>query len=487
MSSKGFCPSCGTALNKDVEAFIDKFVEELKEENAAIFAGAGLSVAAGYVDWKGLLAPIAAQLQLDIDKEYDLVSLAQYHCNERSGNRHGLNQQLINKFCAGHAVTENHRILARLPIRTFWTTNYDRLLEKALEETYKIADVKYTVKQLALTRAKRDAVVYKMHGDAEHPDEAVLTKDDYERYHVERQPFVNAISGDMVSKTFLFLGFSFTDPNLDYILSRIRVMFTTSQREHYCIFKKHQRKDFESDEDYNYSLVKQGLAIKDLKRFNITTLLVDDYGQITEILRVIEDRYRQKAVFVSGSAHEYGGFPDSEGFIQKLSQSLIQGGYQIVSGFGLGVGSHVIVGALKQVYEKEGNLLHDQLILRPFPQGGADVQKQWESYRNDMISYAGIAIFVFGNKLLDDKVVAADGLRKEFQIAKDKGLKLIPIGATGYVAQELWEEVHNNFDTYYPDASTDFKTAFDSLNNASTTPDAHIQTIGKILNILKGR
>ncbi|HEY8095348.1 MAG TPA: SIR2 family protein, partial [Methylobacter sp.] len=310
-------------MEAQVAFFINKYVEELTEENAAIFAGAGLSVAAGIVDWKNLLLPIAQQLGLDISKEHDLVSLAQHHCNERSGNRHELNQRLINEFSKGHAITENHRILARLPIRTFWTTNYDRLIEKALEDTGKIADVKYTVKQLALTKAKRDAIVYKMQGDVEHPDDAVLTKDDYERYHIDRQPFVTAISGDMVSKTFLFLGFSFTDPNLDYILSRIRVTFTTSQRQHYCIFKKRKRAQSEA-EDYLYDALKQELAIKDLKRFNITALLVDEYSEITTILKAIEDRFCQKTVLISGSANVYGEFAAPEKFIQDLSQLLIQ-------------------------------------------------------------------------------------------------------------------------------------------------------------------
>ena len=52
------------------------------------------------------------------------------------------------------------------------------------------------------------ATLSKMHGDIEHPDKAVLSKDDYERYHDTHGPFVTALSGDLVEKTFLFLGFS---------------------------------------------------------------------------------------------------------------------------------------------------------------------------------------------------------------------------------------------------------------------------------------
>lgn len=469
-----------------IESFIDKFVQELIEENSAIFAGAGLSVAAGVVDWKGLLAPIAEELGLQVDKEHDLVSVAQYHCNDRGGNRHQLNQRLIDELCRAHAITENHRILARLPIKTYWTTNYDRLIERALEHAGRVPDAKYTINQLALTKRRRDAIVYKMHGDMEHPDDAVLTKDDYEKYYTARGPFVTALSGDLVSKTFLFLGFSFTDPNLDYILSRIRITFTTGQRQHYCITKKRTQLVGESPDEFTYAVLKQELAIKDLKRFNIQTLLVDDYGDITAVLRAIENRYRQKTVLISGSAHEYGTFQSPETFIQNLSQALIQNGCKVVSGFGLGVGSHVITGALQQIYENQGQQLHDQLILRPFPQGGADVQKRWEAYRQEMVAYAGIAIFIFGNKIDPNSgsVVPANGVKREFEIAHEKGLKLIPIGATGFMAQELWREVTNSFDRYYPGKDADFRKLF-LLLGTPTDPATLIAAILQIVNQLK--
>ncbi|MDC4865530.1 hypothetical protein NQ912_18445, partial [Acinetobacter baumannii] len=58
---------------------IKNLVKELQADNLAIFAGAGLSKPAGYVDWKNLLKEVAEELELDIDKESDLVALAQYH------------------------------------------------------------------------------------------------------------------------------------------------------------------------------------------------------------------------------------------------------------------------------------------------------------------------------------------------------------------------------------------------------------------------
>lgn len=472
-------------MDKHGEHFVEIFAKELEEENVAIFAGAGLSVGAGYVDWKKLLQPIAQDLELDIDKEQDLISIAQYHLNEKQ-NRSGLNRALIEQLSPGHSPTENHLILARLPIKTYWTTNYDQLLEDSLKAAGKVPDVKFTLDHLKLTRPKRDAVVYKMHGDIDHPDDAVLTKDDYERYQSTRGQYVTALSGDLVAKMFLFLGFSFTDPNLDYILSRVRISLHGKPRDHYCIFRKCNRASFTTEDEFKYAEIKQRLAINDLKRFGIQTLLVDEYKAITALLRQIENRYRRKTVFISGSAHEYGTWGESAGesFIRNLSQALIRNDNRIVSGFGLRVGSQVISGVLEEIYQHQGKRLHDQLILRPFPQG-MDAHKQWELYRHEMIARAGTAVFVFGNKLEAGNVVTANGMHREFEIAKEKGLLLIPIGATGFVAKELWQQITNNFAAYYP-AHADLKPLFDVLGDASNSGHL-IEAVIEIINKAKGR
>lgn len=75
---------------------INRIVKELEESNFAVFAGAGLSAPSGYVNWKELLRPLAVELDLDIDKETDLVSLAQYYVNENS--RSGLTERLIDEI-----------------------------------------------------------------------------------------------------------------------------------------------------------------------------------------------------------------------------------------------------------------------------------------------------------------------------------------------------------------------------------------------------
>ena len=67
-----------------------------------------------------------------------------------------------------------------------------------------------------------------------------------------------------------------------------------------------------------------------------------------------------------------------------------------------------------------------------------------------MISLAGIALFMFGNKNdKDGKLVSAGGVRREFEIALAKGLVPIPIARTGYIADEIYQEINKQPDKYY--------------------------------------
>lgn len=474
-------------MRRDIEFFIDHFLKELQENNAAIFAGAGLSAASGYVNWKELLRPLANELGVNIDTEHDLVSLAQYHLNDNG--RHKINQQLLNEIATNKQPSENHKVLARLPISTYWTTNYDKLIEKSLEDAGKIPDVKYTENHLATTKPSRNAIVYKMHGDIDHPDTAVVTKDDYEKYVIDHGAYVNALAGDLVSKTFLFLGFSFTDPNLDYVMSRIRIRFKEHQRQHFCIFKKCSREEYDDDESFSQASIKQALVIKDLSRFQVKALLVDSYDEITEILQKIERTYRRRTVFISGSAHEFSPWDrkEVEEFLCTLGSVVIEQNYRISSGIGLGIGNAVITGAISSVYNHHNGQIDDFLIMRPFPQFIENPEERkatWKKYRYEVIGKAGVAIFFMGNKSTSGGVVLADGVKEEFDIAHELGLAVIPIGASGYMAKDLWDEVIEHMDKYYSEPNTEILEKIKELGTPVDHPDQLISKIIETINLI---
>lgn len=472
------------AFSAEIEAFIRDFVRDLHEDNAAIFAGAGLSKAVGYVDWPELLRDIADELGLTIEKEHDLISLAQFHVNQLKGSSK-LTRKILEEFSEQAEPSEVHDILARLPIRTYWTTNYDTLIEDALRRAFRIPDVKHTVAQLNTTRPKRDAVVYKMHGDVSAPSNAVLYKEQYERYHRTHEAFVTALSGDLVSKTFLFLGFSFTDPNLDYVLSRLHT--AGMERHHYCFMRRVSRSAEDDDELFRYAKRKQELRVDDLLRFGIQTLLVDDYAEVPLILKEIQSRFLKKTVFIAGSAEEFGDWSREEalGLVHSLASGLVGQGYRIVNGFGWGIGSAVINGALEAIYRHPEKHSEDQLIMRPFPQfpsNGQDLRTLWEEYRQRMIALSGVAIFVFGNKKAQDgSIVEANGVIREFEIAVEKGAVPLPIGATGYAARAIWERIAADPTRYYGD-NKELLARVAELASAETPRH---ELVGKLLVILK--
>lgn len=442
-----------------VSEFIREYTRALVEGYAAVFAGAGLSRASGFVNWKELIEPLARDIGLDIEKEHDLVAIAQYYKNERSG-RAGINQRILNEFTQNVEINDNIKILTRFPISTYWTTNYDSLLEDGLKENNRKADVKVTQASLAENIYDRDAVVYKMHGDAKYPDAAVLTKDDYESYINSRPLFRTALQGDLISKTFLFIGFSFEDPNLDYILTQIRLLLGESVREHYCFFEKVKQFDGESSEDYIYRNVKLEFRIKDLQRYGIQAVLLNSYDEIHSILKEIENRLLVNHIFISGSISDYSEPWTEEAvnnFTFGLAKQLVKDGNRIISGFGLGIGSSVINGALDEIMNSKYKHVDEHLCLRPFPQYAPDYKSLpdlWTQYRKDMIAESGIAVFMFGNKYkksADDtnkEIVIANGMLEEFRIAKENSLIIIPIGSTGWAAQKIFEEVEKNIGNY---------------------------------------
>src|SRR5680860_333986 len=124
-------------FENEIEIFIRDFVKDLNEGTASIFAGAGLSIPAGYVNWSDLMSEIAEDLGLNITIETDLISLAQFHVNENR-TRSKINRKILDEFVEDVEETENHKIISRLPVSSVWTTNYDKLIEKAFQNENKV-------------------------------------------------------------------------------------------------------------------------------------------------------------------------------------------------------------------------------------------------------------------------------------------------------------------------------------------------------------
>jgi hypothetical protein len=469
--------------------FIEQWTKSLELGSAGAFVGAGLSRSAGYPDWRSLLADIATELGLDIEAEHDLAAVAQYSLNKATGKRTALTKLIVDHFPPKPDAPEPLRVLARLPIHHVWTTNYDRLAEVAWTQERKLLDVKSRNADLGIDKPWAHAILYKMHGSVDHPAEVVIAKDDYELYRRARPGFLQVLTGQLVTKQILFLGFSFTDPNIGHLFASIREAFRDDGPQHYAIVRRPKkqpgtggRKRFETEK------IRHSLWVQDLQRYGIQCVEVDEYGEIDEILHAVELRLAGRSVFVSGSLPLSA--PDDqrrsvEDVAREVGRVIAEREKRLVSGFGLTVGSAAVSGALGMILKEATPNLEKSLLLRPFPQEappGTDMATFRTRYRDGMIQQAGVCVFICGLKEATGggPPIVADGVVEEYESAKRLGRIVVPIGATGGAAAEIWHRL-DKAGTLPPGL---VRNDFDDLNAAGQSPAALAKIVGKVITAL---
>src|SRR5699024_5415695 len=94
---------------RDKRNFINEYVKALNNNRGVLFAGAGLSVPSGGINWRDLLREEAASIDIDVDRENDLISVAQYIYNE-SGTRQTITQLLKNEISKRGRINVNHEV-----------------------------------------------------------------------------------------------------------------------------------------------------------------------------------------------------------------------------------------------------------------------------------------------------------------------------------------------------------------------------------------
>ena len=436
----------------ELEDFLEGYTQEILDGHAAVFIGAGLSIPCGFPSWNELVEPFANKLGLRLERDTDLSEVVDYYRHNFPHSE--IEQFIVKKIDRYCKPSRTHMILASLPIKTYWTTNYDRLIENAFREQGKHIDVKLDESKIITHAPNRSAVLYKMHGDILAPGKIVLARSDYEEYATKHPIFTTVLKNDLLLKSFLFLGFSFYDPNLLNISAQIRQITSKNPRPHYCIYKKVSLKDCNGNKNVlKHAQKREDFRMENMRKYGINFIQIDDYSEIDTIMSSLNRRLHRNFVYISGSAYKYDPYieDNAESFISALSGSICDNGYRIISGFGLGVGSSVINGALISS-EKLGISSTERLFLYPFPQNIKDSterKNRWTKYRHDMISNAGVFIALFGNKSQNGNIVLADGVMEEFDIAKEKRLLIIPVSQTGYAAEKIWDIVKSDMDSFY--------------------------------------
>lgn len=414
--------------------FVEKVATAINDNEIALFVAAGLSASTGLPSWKELLTPCANELGIEIKNDSDLYMIAQYYENEYGKT------ELVHKFEKAITRLSNSSnyldSILNLGFREIWTTNYDTTIEDTLKNRNTIPKVIHN--DMDLNSFTDGGVhIFKMNGDITNPHNMIISKSDLEQYSITRQLMLTFFKRELVSKSFIFLGYSFTDSLVLDALSLIKSCLSDSCNIHYTIIKNEHSQYF----DY---------FIQDLwKRYNIKALLVEDYSEIPNIIYSIKEKTKEKKVFISGSfdtlPYDEDNFADT--ICNVLVKSLYDNNYIISTGMGRKIGNYLAGHAFEYLTKHDMYDVEKRLLMRPFFEKMNVNDKS--NHRKKMIEECKYAIFLFGKSPSETgEIINSKGVIEEFEIAKSMNKNIISIPTTGYAAKEIFLEQKNNLVKY---------------------------------------
>lgn len=272
---------------------VDQFGGAAERGNAVLFVGAGLSMSAGLPSWLDLIDE--PRLRAGVPLLEDAPLMAQYVEDSPKVGRDDLESHVLQEISKVHPMKFHrvHRLAARLGVREIWTSNYDQFLETACEDAVTV----WREEDVHSVGSKSKTVI-KMHGSARWgtppgwDSPPVLTRGDYERYEDTHRRLWTMLQATYLTRTLLFVGFSFSDPNVELLQRLGRRYGTAAADKHLAVMRPPSK----PEEHIRYVLQRD-----DLERTGIRICEIDEYKDLEALLESLSVRTRPRRLFLSGS------------------------------------------------------------------------------------------------------------------------------------------------------------------------------------------
>lgn len=425
---------------------LDTIAKRIIDNECSLFVGAGMSLNSNLPSWHQLLKPCAEDLGIQLHSNLDLFSLTQYYVNRKSESelRRIVNEQITLLAKS----TTIHKILVSAGFKSIWTTNYDHLIEDSLQTAGIAYNPITSDYDLATVSYEGKTNVYKINGDICRREAMVLTQRDLERYTGTHQLFLTFLKKELISNTFLFIGYSFKDRIVLNCLCEIReyLHLHSPNTIHYAILVVN------GEEDDNTIYFAEDLKL----RYGIECIFIQK-EELEFVIELLQQYIQHKKVFISGAYCVLS--TQEEHFAEILSEKIVYklyaNKYRISTGIGKRLGAFITGYANQYLITNGITNISKYLSMRPFPFHLQLDEEKKIKYRTIMERDCEASIFLFGrsestSKEGNFKTIGhySRGVYQEFEIAKKLHHIIIPVGSTGYEAKVIWNEVKQNINEY---------------------------------------
>lgn len=225
-----------------------KIIREAIDRNKlVVFVGAGVSVNSELPSWSGLIKKLALSMGIDSNKEFnseDYLRIAQYYYNQRGMKEYY--DAILKEFDVSLSPNIIHEYILRMLPHHIVTTNYDNLLEQAVENNILFYDTVCQDSDLPYTPNGR--LLIKMHGDLKLKN-IVLKEDDYLMYSNNFRLIETFVKSLFANYTVLFIGYSLQDYDLKLIIRGVKEMLGEHFQKAYLLDSNEKGK---SNVEVNY-------------------------------------------------------------------------------------------------------------------------------------------------------------------------------------------------------------------------------------------
>jgi len=247
---------------------IDEIAKKLEEGELVVFIGSGVS--RSYKGMPGI--PTAEEMVELLAREFPYIKESneykdhnlRFEIGCQMLKQHGGDRELINFLCKNINKPNikplpAYNLLSRLPFNSYFTTNFDRLLEDSFSSVENNVHVIVEDEDVAFWKSDKKPIV-KLHGCINKRESIVAAIEDYKPFK-KTKPLIDSLAKVILaSKTILFIGFALQDEDFIVLFNELQRLLGDYMGQHMAVVVNPTERDVKHWQENGITLVNRDLT-----------------------------------------------------------------------------------------------------------------------------------------------------------------------------------------------------------------------------------